>query len=95
MPVSSTGPSGANIHLCRFGKARIFVDGIELHAKRYTLLQQVHILHVCQNDRLLSMQHCEHVWENTLLKELEFLLRGAPWALQSSPYADLLGWGQI
>ena len=30
-----------HVLLCRFGKARIFVDGIELHVKRYTFLQQV------------------------------------------------------
>lgn len=28
---------------CRFGKARIFVDGVELLVKRYSFLQQVHL----------------------------------------------------
>ena len=27
---------------CRFGKARIFVDGVELLVRRYSFLQQVH-----------------------------------------------------
>lgn len=28
---------------CRFGKARIFVDGVELLVRRYSFLQQVHL----------------------------------------------------
>ena len=33
--------------LCRYGKARIFVDGVELYTKRYTLLQQARRLFSC------------------------------------------------
>ena len=40
-------PSTLKPPMCRFGKARIFVDGVELLVKRYSFLQQArhHCLH--------------------------------------------------